>query len=53
MEKKIIAVLGAGPGLGSHIAEGFGKHGLRAILMARRENLIKYASYPEAAKDME
>lgn len=41
MEKKNIAILGAGPGLGNHIAEEFGKHGFRAILMARREEALK------------
>lgn len=41
MEKKNIAVLGAGPGLGNHIAEEFGNHGFRAILMSRREEVLK------------
>ena len=41
MEKKNIVIIGAGPGLGCHIAEEFGKHGFRTILMSRREDALK------------
>ena len=41
MKKKNIVVLGAGPGLGNHIAKDFGNHGFRTILMARREDALK------------
>ena len=41
MNKKTIVVVGAGPGLGNHIAEEFGKHGFRAILMARNEEKLQ------------
>lgn len=41
MSKKTIAVVGAGPGLGNHIAEEFGKNGFRVILMARREEKLR------------
>ena len=37
MDKKTIVVVGAGTGLGNHIAEKFGRNGFRVILMARRE----------------
>lgn len=41
MDKKVIVVVGAGPGLGNHIAEEFGRHGFRAILMARNEEKLQ------------
>lgn len=41
MGQKIIAVLGAGPGLGNHIGEEFGSKGFKVILMARREDALK------------
>ena len=45
MDKKTIVVVGAGPGLGNHIAEEFGRNGFRAILMARsEEKLQEYVS---------
>ena len=39
--KKTIVIVGAGPGLGNHIAEEFGKHDFRVVLMARREEKLK------------
>ena len=41
MDKKTIVVVGAGAGLGNHIAEEFGKNGFRVILMARREEKLQ------------
>ncbi|MCM1518671.1 MAG: SDR family NAD(P)-dependent oxidoreductase [Pseudoflavonifractor sp.] len=41
MEKKIIIVVGAGKGLGNHIAKKFGKEGFRVVLMARNEESLK------------
>ena len=40
MSKKTIVVVGAGAGLGNHIAEEFGKKGFRVVLMARREEKL-------------
>lgn len=40
MDKKTIVVVGAGAGLGNHIAEEFGRNGFRVILMARREEKL-------------
>ena len=41
MGKKNLVVIGAGPGLGIHIAEEFGSRGFRTILMSRREEALK------------
>ena len=41
MRKRIIVVVGAGSGLGNHIAKKFGQNGFRVILMARREDKLK------------
>lgn len=41
MDRKTIVVVGAGSGLGNHIAETFGRNGFRAVLMARREDKLK------------
>lgn len=41
MDRKTIVVVGAGSGLGNHIAEIFGRNGFRVILMARREEKLK------------
>ncbi|MBQ3734924.1 MAG: SDR family NAD(P)-dependent oxidoreductase [Bacteroidales bacterium] len=35
MDKKTIIVVGAGQGLGNHVAERFGREGYRVVLMAR------------------
>ena len=43
MDKKTIVVVGAGQGLGNHVAKRFGKEGFRVVLMARnRESLKRY-----------
>lgn len=41
MDKKTIVVVGAGQGLGNHVAMRFGKEGFRVILMARNEQALK------------
>lgn len=43
MDKKTIVVVGAGQGLGNHVAKRFGREGFRVVLMARnREALTSY-----------
>jgi len=43
MDKKTIVVVGAGQGLGNHVAKRFGKEGFRVVLMARnKESLNRY-----------
>lgn len=41
MGKKTIAVLGAGPGLGTNIGKEFGNHGFRVVLLARNEDALR------------
>ena len=41
MDKKTIVVVGAGKGLGNHVAERFGKEGFRVVLMARNEQALE------------
>lgn len=41
MDKKTIVVVGAGRGLGNHVAEKFGKEGFRVVLMARSEHSLQ------------
>ncbi len=41
MSKKTIVVVGAGQGLGNHVAKRFGKEGFRVVLMARNEQSLK------------
>lgn len=49
MEKKTIVVVGAGKGLGNHVAERFGREGFRVVLMARNmESLTTYQKELEA-----
>lgn len=45
MDKKTIVVIGAGQGLGNHVAKRFGQENFRVILMARNEQSLK--SYQE------
>ena len=40
MDKKTIVVVGAGKGMGNHIAEEFGKNDFRVVLMARRQESL-------------
>ena len=43
MDKKTIVVVGAGQGLGNHVAKRFGKEGFCVVLMARNgESLKRY-----------
>ena len=50
MDKKTIIVVGAGQGLGNHVAERFGREGYRVVLMARNtESLEKYKAELTAA----
>lgn len=41
MDKKTIVVVGAGQGLGNHVAKRFGKEGFRVVLMARNEKSLE------------
>ena len=41
MEKKTIVVVGAGQGLGNHVAKKFGQEGFRVVLMARNAESLK------------
>ena len=53
MDKKTIVVVGAGQGLGNHVAERFGKEGFRVVLMARGEQSLKAYAQEFAAKGIE
>lgn len=53
MDKKTIVVVGAGQGLGNHVAERFGKEGFRIVLMARNEQSLKAYEQEFAAKGIE
>lgn len=53
MDKKTIVVVGAGQGLGNHVAERFGKEGFRVILMARNAQSLKAYEQEFTAKGME
>lgn len=41
MEKKTIVVVGAGQGLGNHVAKKFGNEGFRVVLIARNEKSLE------------
>lgn len=41
MDKKTIVVVGAGQGLGNHVAKRFGQEGFRVVLMARSGQSLK------------
>lgn len=41
MDKKTIVVVGAGQGLGNHVAKKFGKEGFRVVLVARNEKSLE------------
>lgn len=53
MDKKTIVVVGAGQGLGNHVAKQFGKEGFRVILMARNEQALKGYEQEFAAEGIE
>ena len=49
MDKKTMILVGAGKGLGNHVAERFGREGFRVVLMARsKESLELYQKELEA-----
>ncbi len=49
MDKKTIVMVGAGQGIGNHVAKKFGQEGFRVILMARNgQSLEKYGEEFEA-----
>lgn len=45
MDKKTIVVVGAGMGLGNHVAKRFGREGFRVVLMAR--NILALKDYEQ------
>lgn len=53
MDKKTIVVVGAGQGLGNHVAKRFGKEGFRVILMARNGQALKAYEQEFAAEGIE
>lgn len=53
MDKKTIVVVGAGQGLGNHVAKRFGKEGFRVILMARHGQTLKAYEQEFAAEGVE
>lgn len=53
MDKKTIVVVGAGKGLGNHIAKRFGKEDFRVILMARNEQSLQDYKHEFAAEGIE
>ena len=45
MEKKLAVIIGAGRGMGNHIAERFAKENFRVVLVARRQSALdEYAT---------
>ena len=53
MDKKTIVVVGAGQGLGNHVAKRFGREGFRVILMARNQQALKGYELEFAAEGIE
>ena len=53
MDKKTMVVVGAGKGMGNHIAEVFGQNGFRLILMARQQASLDTYVSQFAEKGME
>lgn len=44
MPEKTVVIVGAGPGMGNHIAEVFGTHNFHVVLVARRQDALdRYA----------
>ncbi|MBO1307314.1 SDR family NAD(P)-dependent oxidoreductase [Enterococcus sp. 669A] len=49
MRKKVVTIVGAGPGIGNHVAEKFGNGNFRVVLISRdQQKLEKYAEELEA-----
>lgn len=40
MDKKIFAVVGAGPGIGNHVTERFGREGYHVVLLSRNQDKL-------------
>ena len=53
MDKKLAVVIGAGRGMGNHIAERFAKENFRVVLVARRQKLLDEYAASLAAKGYE
>ncbi|MDD2957163.1 MAG: SDR family NAD(P)-dependent oxidoreductase [Lachnospiraceae bacterium] len=53
MDKKTIVVVGAGKGMGNHIAEMFGKNDFRIVLMARNQTSLNVYTKEFTEKGME
>ncbi|WP_070043259.1 SDR family NAD(P)-dependent oxidoreductase [Robinsoniella peoriensis] len=53
MDKKTIVVVGAGKGMGNHIAEEFGKNDFRIVLMARNQTSLDVYAKELTEKGME
>ena len=53
MDKKTIVVVGAGQGLGNHVAKKFGREGFRVVLMARNGESLKTYQREFAGKGIE
>lgn len=53
MNKKIIVIVGAGQGLGNHIAKRFGQEGFTVVLMARNGQSLKAYEREFAAEGIE
>lgn len=53
MDKKTIVVVGAGQGLGNHVAKKFGREGFRVILMARNGQSLEQYRQEFAAAGIE
>ena len=53
MEKKLAVIIGAGRGMGNHIAERFAKENFRVVLVARRQNALEEYANELSAKGYE
>ena len=53
MEKKLAVIIGAGRGMGNHIAERFAKENFRVVLVARRQNALDEYANELSAKGYE
>ena len=50
---KLAVIVGAGRGMGNHIAERFAKENFRVVLVARRQNLLDEYAAELSAKGYE
>lgn len=51
MSKKLIVVVGAGPGIGNHVAKKFGNNNFRVVLVSRNQDALN--QYVEELKSQE